>query len=76
MTAALVTYLSVIALSLSAVAWVIAAVAAPVITASYFDNLPPKVIRRQRIAGWANIAAALLAAAGVAFQAYASAQAL
>lgn len=76
MTAPLATYLSIIALSLSALAWVLAAVASPIIKESYWDSLPANLIRRQKFAAWANTAAAVLAAAGVALQAYASYQAL
>jgi hypothetical protein len=72
MTAALATYLSIIALSLSALAWTIAAFVAPVIEHSYWDGLPKGLVRRQKISGWLNAGAAILAAFGVAFQAYAN----
>ncbi|WP_106726961.1 hypothetical protein [Pseudaminobacter soli (ex Li et al. 2025)] len=76
MTAYLATYLSIIALSLSALAWVVAAVVSPIIKESYWDSLPAYLVRRQKFAAYANMAAAVLAAAGVALQAYASAQTL
>lgn len=76
MTDYLATYLSIICLSISAVAWAVSAVVAPVIMHSYWDQLPNGLVLRQKIAGCANFLAALLAAAGVAFQAYASSVAL
>ncbi|MGR9274701.1 hypothetical protein ACU8KI_08825 [Rhizobium leguminosarum] len=72
MSAALATYISIICLALSALAWTIAAFAAPVIKASYWDGLPRHLVVRQKIAGFANAAAAILAAFGVTFQAYAN----
>ncbi|TBB27319.1 hypothetical protein ELH48_09230 [Rhizobium ruizarguesonis] len=72
MSAALATYISIICLALSALAWIIAAFVAPVIKASYFDHLPRHLINRQKIAGFANAVAAMLAAFGVALQAYAN----
>lgn len=73
MSAPLANYLSVWALSLSAVAWLAAAIASPIIRHSYWDGLPKKLIRQQKIAALANTIAAVLAAAGTALQAYASA---
>lgn len=72
----LATYLSVICLALSALAWTVSAAASPIIEQSYWDRLPNGLILRQKVAGWANMAAALLSAAGVFFQAYASSAAL
>jgi hypothetical protein len=72
MTAELATYVSVISLAISAFAWAVGAVSAPIIKHSYWDGLPKKLVIRQKIAGWANMVGAACAAAGVAFQAYAS----
>ena len=73
MSADLATYISIIALALSALAWVIAAVTAPIIMETYWNGLPAGIVKRQKIASVFNAGAALLAAVGVALQAYASA---
>lgn len=71
MTPALATYLSIICLALSALAWTISAFVSPIIKASYWDGLPADLVRRQKLASACNAVAAILAAFGVAFQAYA-----
>lgn len=74
MTKEQATFGSIICLTISAVAWFLSALITPIVTKTYWDAPPKNLVTRLRIGSWLNASAAIFAAAGVALQAYASAQ--